>query len=45
VVAERFSVSMAASFDRIRRYARDHNRKLGEVAAAVIKGEVTLTDK
>jgi GAF domain-containing protein len=45
VIAERFSVSMAASFDRIRRYARDHNRKLGDVATAVIKGEVTLTDK
>src|SRR3954462_10298523 len=42
VIAERLGVGMEAAFDRIRRYARDHNRKLGEVAAAVIKGEVSL---
>jgi len=41
VIAERFGVSMEVAFDRIRRYARNHNRKLGEVAAAVIRGEIT----
>jgi len=43
VMAERFGISMEASFDRIRRYARDHNLKLGEVAGAVIRGEITPT--
>jgi len=43
VIAERLDISMQAAFDRIRRYARDNNRKLGEVAAAVVRGEITPT--
>lgn len=42
VIAERFGVGTDAAFDRIRRYARDHNQKLGEVCAAIIRGEIRL---
>jgi GAF domain-containing protein len=43
VIAERYNIGMEAAFDRIRRYARNHNRKLGDVATGVIKGEITPT--
>jgi GAF domain-containing protein len=43
VLAERLDLTMEAAFDRIRRYARDHNQKLGEVCAGVISGEITPT--
>ncbi len=36
VLAERNGVSMAAAFDSLRRYARDHNIKLTELAFAVV---------
>ena len=41
IIAERFSISLEAAFDRIRRYARDHNLKLGDVSAGVISGEIS----
>jgi len=42
VIAERFRIGTDAAFDRIRRYARNNNQKLGEVCAAIIRGEVDL---
>jgi transcriptional regulator with GAF, ATPase, and Fis domain len=40
VLAERNGLSMDASFDALRAYARNTNRKLSDVAAAVVRGEV-----
>jgi GAF domain-containing protein len=40
VLAERHNVGIDAAFDALRRYARDNNRKLGEVAFAVVRGEI-----
>ena len=40
VLAERNNVTMAAAFEALRRYARDHNLKLAEVATAVVRGTV-----
>ena len=42
VIAERLRVGTDAAFDRIRRYARNHNAKLGEVCAAIIRGDITI---
>ncbi len=40
VVAERNSVAMDVAFDRLRRHVRDHNRKLTDLALAVVRGDV-----
>jgi GAF domain-containing protein len=37
VLAERDGLTMEAAFDALRRYARDHNLKLTEVATSVVK--------
>jgi GAF domain-containing protein len=39
VVAERNGVGMDVAFELLRTFARNHNRKLGEVAAAVVRGD------
>ena len=39
VLAERDQVSMDVAFARLRKHARDHNLKLGDVALAVVRGE------
>ncbi|HEX5586877.1 MAG TPA: ANTAR domain-containing protein, partial [Acidimicrobiia bacterium] len=40
VVAERAGVSVDAAFQRIRRYSRDHNRRLTDVARNVVDGSL-----
>jgi len=42
VLAERTGVNMEEAFARIRAYARDHNRKLAEVAEGVIAGTLSV---
>jgi GAF domain-containing protein len=39
VLAERHSLPMDAAFDALRRYARDHNLKLTELAIAIVHGD------
>ena len=43
VLAERNSVDMDAAFTALRRYARNHNRKLSELAMDVVRGEIDPT--
>lgn len=43
VLAERNELSMEAAFEQLRSYARRHNRKLTDVAAAVVQDGLTLT--
>ena len=38
IIAERAGVDLAEAFDRLRAYARDHNRRLTEVAIAAVDG-------
>jgi len=40
VLVERYAVSMQEAFDALRKYARDHNVKLGGVVASVLAGEL-----
>ena len=40
VIAERHGVPMDVAFDALRRYARDNNRKLHDVAQGVVRGEM-----
>jgi GAF domain-containing protein len=40
VLAERGNLTMAAAFDRLRRYARTHNARLSEVARQVIETDL-----
>jgi GAF domain-containing protein len=40
VLAERNSVDMDAAFTSLRRYARNHNRKLSELAMDVVRGDI-----
>ena len=40
VLAERNGVDMDAAFNALRRYARNHNRKLSELALDVVRGQV-----
>ena len=40
VLAERNAVDMNAAFEALRRYARNHNLKLTELALAVVRGDV-----
>lgn len=42
VLAERLGVDAASAFTVMRRYARDHNRRLGEVAASVVEGTLAV---
>jgi GAF domain-containing protein len=41
VIAERDQVDMDVAFATLRKHARDHNLKLGEVALAVVRGSLT----
>ena len=41
VIAERHGVAMDLAFEALRRHARDNNLKLHDVAAAVIRGDIT----
>ncbi len=43
VLAERNGVGMDAAFTALRRYARNHNRKLSELAMDVVRGEIDPT--
>jgi AmiR/NasT family two-component response regulator len=40
VLAERSNITMERAFDVLRRYARNHNLKLTDVALAVVRGEL-----
>ena len=40
VIAERRDVNMDTAFSTLRRYARDHNAKLNDIANAVVNGEI-----
>src|SRR3954452_20943675 len=40
VIAERHNVSMDIAFQALRRYARDNNRKLHDVASGVVSGDI-----
>jgi transcriptional regulator with GAF, ATPase, and Fis domain len=40
VLAERHNLGMEAAFGALRRYARNHNLKLTEVALAVVRGDI-----
>jgi len=40
VIAERRQVSMVGAFEALRRYARDHNLRLTDAAAAVVRGDL-----
>lgn len=42
VVATRKDVDMAEAFDRLRRYARERNRKLHDVAAEIVSGGLEI---
>jgi GAF domain-containing protein len=41
VLAQYLGLGMDESFDRLRRYARNHNRRLAEVAGQVVRGELS----
>jgi GAF domain-containing protein len=41
VIAERNEATMDEAFAALRKYARDHNLKLSEVALAVVRGEIS----
>jgi len=43
VLAERGGTDMDAAFAALRKHARDNNVKLGDVAAAVVRGELDLS--
>jgi GAF domain-containing protein len=40
VLAERLGVTPAAAFDRLRKHARDHNRKLRDIARDIVDGRI-----
>jgi GAF domain-containing protein len=44
VLAERASLSMDQAFDLLRTFARSHNRRLHDVAVAVVEGGVGLDE-
>jgi GAF domain-containing protein len=44
VLAQSLQVGMDEAFDLLRRYSRDRNRRLSEVAAAVVTGELSARD-
>ena len=43
VLAERNGVDMESAFNALRRYARNHNRKLSELAMDVVRGQIDPT--
>jgi transcriptional regulator with GAF, ATPase, and Fis domain len=43
VLAERNGITMEVAFESLRRYARNHNAKLTDVATAVVRGELDPT--
>lgn len=43
VVAEREQLGMPEAFDRLRDYARSHNRRLHDIASAVVDGSLDLS--
>jgi GAF domain-containing protein len=44
VLAERSQLDMGAAFERLRKYARNHNRRLADVAEALIAGRLSAAD-
>jgi GAF domain-containing protein len=44
VLAERGHLTMEAAFDQLRRYARDHNLRLSEVARELVETDLAATD-
>lgn len=44
MVAERERVPMEEAFARLRRHARDHNRRLADIANDVITGQLAASD-
>ena len=43
MIAERFNLDMNTAFGRLRTYARQTNRRLSDVAAAVASGDLTIS--
>jgi AmiR/NasT family two-component response regulator len=43
-IAERTGCPMTVAFDRLRSYARSHNRRLSDASAAVVSGDVTVDE-
>lgn len=43
-IAERAKCPMPTAFERLRAYARSHNRRLSETAAAVVAGELAVEE-
>jgi transcriptional regulator with GAF, ATPase, and Fis domain len=41
ILAERAHLDMDSAFSRMRRYARDHNRKLSELARELVEGQLS----
>jgi GAF domain-containing protein len=44
ILAERLHVSIGEAFDRMRRYARNRNRRLADVAHDTVNGDIVLDD-
>lgn len=44
VVSEQADLAMEAAFELLRQHSRDNNRKLGDVARAVVDGTITASD-
>jgi transcriptional regulator with GAF, ATPase, and Fis domain len=42
ILAERAQVDMTEAFARLRHFARDNNRRLSDVASAIVAGELTI---
>ena len=42
MLAKHFTMSMDSVFALIRRYARDRNLKVADVAAGIVSGEITI---
>ena len=42
MLVERASIDMEEAFSRLRRYARDHNLRLSELASSVVEGTISL---
>lgn len=41
MLAKHFTIPVDNAFRPIRKYARDHNRKVTDVAADIVSGEIT----